>query len=273
MVKAQATKSTSLVSYGSYDMDVAMEEKEVMDRSGGGAFFKIESGRNVVRFLPPPPSKRSPFVVTYQHYVEPPPGAPPGLNGTSFNCPRMMAKKPCPICQLAERLKGSGSKGDYDLAGKMFPRAQVFANVIARKEPEAGPQVIRFGKKVHEQLVALRENEDAGGDFTDPTESGFDIIIEKTGEKLKTQYKVMADRKSSALGDMEWIAQQADLARFGLVASFNELVENLKDYYDLSSDLAPQRGRGRAAAVPAGRRRGGETIDVEAEEVDDDVEE
>lgn len=246
---ASAKKETSLVNYGSYEMDAAREEKEDLDKSGGGAFFKFADGRNKVRFLPPPIGKRSPFVVTYQHYVQIPPGSD---NGMSFNCPRMMAKRPCPICQLIDQMKGTGAKADFDIADKMKARARVYANIIERKAPEAGPQVVAFGKKIHEQLVALRENEDAGGDFTHPIE-GFDIIVEKAGKMLNTTYKVMADRNSSKLGDMEWIDQQTDLDRFGIVQPYEEIAEKIREE---GYEVGGGRQRAAAAAAPAGRSRG-----------------
>lgn len=210
---------TDLVKYGSYDITTAQEEQQELDRSKGAEFMKLEVGRNVVRFLPPAPGVKSPFRVIYQHYLR-----PPGASGVVVvTCPRMESKKHCPICTEAERYKRSGNPADRDRAYELFPSRRVFTNVIDRKDPESGPKVLAFGKTVHESLIGIRKDEDAGGDFTSPVD-GFDIIIEREGTGVQdTRYKVLPARKQSPLGEMGWISQQHDLERIASVKGPEEI--------------------------------------------------
>lgn len=213
--------SGTMQKWGSYDVEAAKEEQEQVGKGAGG-FFKFEQGNNRVRFLPPPAGKRTPFVLVQQHFVQ----LPGMAAAASFNCPRAMASERCPVCDKADKLKASGNPVDFEEAKKLYPKLRVFANVIDRKHPEQGPQVIAYGKMVHEKLVKLRTDEDAGGDFTHPLE-GFDIIIEKNGDGMNTKYEVRPARQSTPLGDLEWIDMQQDLARFAAVPSAEELAEKL----------------------------------------------
>jgi hypothetical protein len=220
--------------WGGWDLEEAAKEQETLDKAGSGEFLKLKMGRNKVRFLPPlvnaqgqvllpVPGVRSPFVVINQHFIK-----VPGSSGSAvFNCARKMGGGVCRACQMAERLRGSGNRADYQAAGEMLPKVRVIANVIDRSDEDAGPQLIGFGKTVHEPLIALREDVDSGGDFTDPTEEGYDIIIEKEGEGMNTEYTVRPDRKSSALGRMEWIEEQHELMRFLNVPSQDEVEAQL----------------------------------------------
>ena len=209
----------NLVKYGSYDPEEAEKEQEELDKLGSGSFLKLKVGRNVVRVLPPKLGQRSPFTMTYQHVINKPGAAKP----ISFNCPRMMSKKPCPVCQKAEQLRSTGRDADYKAAGDLLPRLRVYCNVIDRSNPEAGPKVMAIGKTVHEELVALRRDQDAGGDYTHP-ETGFDIIIKRTGTtKNDTSYDIKPARENSPLGDMEWIEMQANHSRYAQVPSIEDI--------------------------------------------------
>ena len=268
--------STSIVKHTGYSLEAAEHEKEELDKAPGGSrFAKLVTGRNLVRVLPPLVSsgRKSPFLLTYQHILE-----IPGItNPVSFNCPRVMAKKPCPACAKMEELRATGQPADYNRAGKFFPKLRVYANVIMRAAPENGPQVLPFGKTIHEQLIAIRADTSEGGDFTDPTEDGFDIIIEKEGEGLNTKYKVRPARSATELGDMSWIEQQANLEQYARVPT----VEEIRDLMDPAgtSGGAGDRGGGRPRAraqeaepAPArgagrGKRR---TAEDDADDVDDE---
>jgi hypothetical protein len=82
----------NLTKYGSYSEEAADQEKEEMGK-GSAEFFKPAAGENVVRFLPPGRGKSSPFVLVSQHYIE----VPGEQSAVSFNCPRVMTKKFCPV--------------------------------------------------------------------------------------------------------------------------------------------------------------------------------
>lgn len=231
--------TSALVNYGSYDLDAANEEHDDLSRAGGGQFMKLEVGRNVVRLLPPPVGRRSPFVTTYQHFLD-----IPGRDGpVVFNCPRMMERRPCPACAKGDRLRATGNQKDAEAARDFWASRRVFANVIDRSDEDAGPKVLGFGKTVHEALVAIRRDEDAGGDFTHPID-GFDIIIERVGTgKMDTRYKVFPARRSSSIGDKaeEWIAVQPDLRALARVPTLDEIKAQVRgDSGEVSTGVTAQ---------------------------------
>ncbi len=235
--------SSNLVKFGSYEQSAAHEEKADLEAGGGADFLKLKQGRNVVRILPPPVNRRSPFRTVYQHFIQLPSG--PAV----FVCPRLEARSPCPACAKAESLRGSRNDEDQRLAGELFARRRVFCNAIDRSEPEGGPKVLAFGKLVHEQLVALREDEDAGGEYTHPI-TGFDIIIERSGStKNDTKYTVRPARSTSQLHEdatvmQDWIDNQRDLETFARVASLDEI-------RDLMAGKKRERGAPRGGASDA----------------------
>lgn len=222
----------AIVNYGAYEVEAADAEHEDLSR-GGGNFMKLDTGRNVVRFLPPPAGRNTPFVTVFQHFLNLPGFAEPII----FNCPRLMARKGCPACQKGEKLKSTGNQKDADAARDFWASRRVFANVIDRNDEDAGPKILGFGKLIHEALVAIRRDEDAGGDFTDPVD-GFDIVIERTGTtKTDTRYTVRPARKSSELGNLEWIETQPDLRYLAKVPT----LEEIKAMVSPQDDPAPSK--------------------------------
>ncbi len=250
----------NLVKYGSYDLEEAQKEKEALE-AGGADFMKLKVGRNVVRILPPAVGQRTPFKVVYQHFID--------LPGKKlvFVCPRFEAKRACPVCQKADQLKGSSAKADQDAASDFFARRRVYCNAIDRGEPDKGPQVLAFGKTVHEQLVALRADEDAGGDFCNP-EEGFDIIIERSGTgKNDTKYVVRPARSTSALHPnaavmQEWIDTQKNLNLLAKPPSPEELETMLRGGEDAPEEEERPKGR------PVGRKRSAEDDAIDTDGAD-----
>lgn len=214
---------SNLQKYGSFSMDAASQEKDSLGAKSAD-YMKLEVGRNVVRFLPPAPGKRSPFVVIHQHFIKPIGADKPIV----FACPRAMEKRACPVCAKADQFARTGNKADRDKAFELYPSRRVFANVIDRRTPEAGVKVLGFGKKIHEQLLNLRTDEDAGGDYTHPVD-GFDVVITREGTgKTDTKYHVAPARKQSMLAPTEeeidaLLEAQPDLERFARVPTPEEL--------------------------------------------------
>ena len=220
-------KNTNLASYGTYTVDeAAKEEKEIAESASVGSFLKMEPGRNVVRFLPPKPGVARIFTVVWEHFVK-----HPGMTkAVRFTCPQVMERKPCPACAEADRLKRTRNPVDAEAADDLYPRRRVYASVISRKEPEKGPQILAFGMTIHKALVTIRNDED-GGDFSHPVE-GFDIAIDKSGDKLNTRYIVMPSRKTIPLHpDMrqaqQWIDDQPDLSLLARILEESDIKEKL----------------------------------------------
>jgi hypothetical protein len=216
----------NIAKYAAYDMGATEEEEEKLNESGGGAFMKMaREGTYTVRFLPPPVGRNSPFVMVHQHFVEKDDGSK-----AVFGCPRMMNKPAefCPVCERADKMKASGDKADFEAAKKLFPSFRVFANVINRDDEELGVQILGFGKMIHKELIALRRDTKEGGDFTNPEEDGFDILITRKGLTMtNTKYSVRPARNSTPLGNMEWIESQPDLSRYATPKTAEEIYSEL----------------------------------------------
>jgi hypothetical protein len=243
--------SKNLVKYEPWTPDQI--DKEVEDLEAESEFLKIKEGTTQLRVLPKRlgTSARSPLVKVYQHYLD-----LPGLTSTvSFNCPRMMARRPCGACKKADELRATGNPADFDMAGEIRASKRVYANVINRANPGRGPIIWAFGKTIHEELMALAHN-DEWGDFSDPTDAGYDIIITRKGTgKRDTRYKVNGARDCTPLSDdaaqvTAWLDMLHDLDRFMRVPSDEELARMLPGGFGVhggSSGGGPRRRRGARA--------------------------
>lgn len=262
---------TELVKYGKWTDEDAEKEAEELTQRTSGDFLKLQPGRNVLRFMPPKLSwkKQRIFEVTSQHYV--PPSTPQG-KATSFNCPRHMLKKACPVCQKVDDLMATGNPKDRDNAFRIAQKLRVYANVIDRKAPDAGPRIIAMGKTLYEPILALKRDKDAGGDFEDPLK-GFDIIVTREGTGMTdTKYTVRPARDTTPLGNLEWIEMQKDLSRYGAVPTTEEILHLLG--IEPEDDDPPPRRQALprqvdVQAAPSGRSRRTAMDDA----VDADIEE
>lgn len=254
---------SNLTKYSEFSLEEAEEaESELKDLSTGKQFMKFGVGRTTIRILPGLPGEKA-LLLVQQHYVK-----LPGGKTVVFACPRAHAKKPCPACIRFDKLIGTGDPKDKDVAYEHFkPSLGVFCNAINRADVERGVQIAKFGKKVYEQLVALRKNEDAGGNFTDPTELGFDIVIERTGlTKNDTEYKVWPNRKQSPLASdatvaNTWLQSMSSLKSYALVEEWDELVKRL------TGGGGPGGGAPAAKSAPKAPSAADYAIDTDGSEV------
>ena len=199
--------------WGSYPLEeLAKEENIIQGNSTKVTYMKLVEGKNIVRVLPPKVAGVSPWKIVSEHYVELPGGA------YSFACPREMKVGRCPVCDHAFELMRMDNEEDKKRGKELLPRMRFYINVINRKDPEKGPVVLAATKTIYNDFKAIRRDSDAGGDFTDPTDSGFDVTIEREGQRLNTKYKAFPHRSSSPLRDDgnydEWISKQVDLNIF-----------------------------------------------------------
>jgi len=208
---------SNIVKYGGFSLKAMEAEDKKADAISGSVFINLTPGEHVLRFLPAPPGVESPFRITALHYID----AVPGLDKmVVFACPRIELKEPCPACAEVSRLNSTRNPLDKERAMRISAGLRVYANVIDRANEEAGPRLIGFGKMIWEQLKAIRKNARLGGDFTDPTANGFDIIVTREGSGPRdTRYTVNADRNSSPLSQNEtlagqWLSTQHDLEQF-----------------------------------------------------------
>lgn len=240
---------SNLVRYGSFDETALEEQSRKVNDLAGQIFVKIEPGDNIFRFLPPPPGKNTPFRVTAMHYID----AVPGLDKQLvFACPRHESRTPCLACQKADELSRSANPHDRERGQKIAANLRVYAAVVQRNDPDMVPKVLSFGKQIFDQLKAIRKNPRLGGDFTNPTEQGFDIIISRAGTgKNDTKYVVSADRNNSALHPDPTVIQQILDAAPNLELQVNPIVP--EQLFAMWGEVA-MRG-GPAPSAPQGPSR------------------
>lgn len=208
--------SGNIVKYGGYAEKAADYDSAKIDSVSGNVYLDTPVGTTIVRIVPPPVGKDSPFRITAMHFID----AVPGLDKMIvFACPRVEFKQPCIACQESERLNKSPSPLDRERAYRISAGLRVYANVIDRASPDLDTalKIWSFGKMIYGQLKGIRKNPRLGGDFTDPTEKGFDIIVSREGTgKNDTKYTVAADRNASPLAPTvedinDIISRQSDL--------------------------------------------------------------
>lgn len=271
MATKKKSDALSLVDFGDFSLDEADQTKrEVEANSGGGRILKLKPGRTVMRVVPPRKGEKL-FKIAHVHYLD-----VPGVGRVSFNCPRLMAKRKCSVCDTAAKLEATGEDMDFRKAKKLRAKQQVFINVVVRDVEENGPQPFRFGKMILDQLIEIRQDEDDGGNFAHPIE-GFDLKISRKGEgQNDTEYKVTTTgaRPSPLHEDAqtmrEWIENQPDLSRFMRVLSDDAIDRKLRgEDADDDEDEQPRSRRRREEKEEPVRKKKSRSIDDEIEDVDD----
>lgn len=246
---------TSMVKYGSYELDAAEQEEKDNQRTGAD-FMKLEVGDNQVRILPPPIGGKSPFLIVPTHFIHPPGSSKPVM----FACPNKVASQRCPACEMSDKLRRSANPADHERAKDFFANRRIYCAVINRANPEVGPLVLGISKGVHEDLIKLRKNPDWGGDFTHP-EVGFDIVINRKGSgKKDTKYSV-SPKRQSPLGYLGWLETLPNLNALAAVMSYEQIMSKLSGQAD--------------APAKSGGAGGGKVVDADGysppDMVDEDV--
>lgn len=212
---------SQLEKFGSYTKeDAAKGRKE----ESSSSWYKLKSGTNIVRMLPPMIGMPEPWVSIYQHFIK-----VPGGKQVVFNCPRRMENKACPACEKADRLKATGNPADDKAASEFFASARNIAFVIDREDPDSGIQLMAFGATIKKRLRHFREK--LGKDFTN-FDSGFDLVIERMGEGLNTEYQTDLGEQGPVFDDMgkfgEWVEALPDLKNFAKVLPYDTIMEKFQ---------------------------------------------
>jgi hypothetical protein len=170
-------------------------------------FWSPTEGRNVIRVLPAVGDMDFFFQTVGRHYLP---------NKETVYCPQFTSEKelPCPICDLVNELYAAGDKASKELASNIRVSKRYWMNVIDRDNEDAGPLIFTPGVTVMNALASYINDPDYGDIFDEV--DGLDMIIERTGKGLSTEYQVKASRKSTLLSDDdelidEWIEKAHDL--------------------------------------------------------------
>jgi len=166
------------------DVDELRDElKDIERRSARGPYWTPQVGKNIVRILPAWAEGKRFYHKVWGHWVR--------AQSTSYPCLNKMKGEKCPLCEEVERLRATG---DRKHANALSASLRYYLQVIDRKNPEAGVQIFNTGSTVFKGIAALLNDEDWGPGLLD-IQKGYDIVIERTGEGLDTDYPSIRARK------------------------------------------------------------------------------
>ena len=177
-------------------LDIMREKEE--KRGKGGKFFNLKDGENSLRLLPPWNETGRAFVEKGSHFNV--------VKGRSILCPKVTSNKPCPICDLVSELFKTKNKDDRDQALLLAAKTRYLANVLMLDKDsnhDGGVYTFEFGATICKDLLAAFNNPEYG-DFTDP-QTGVNVRIVKSGEKMGTNYVTTFSRKSTPIANWEAI--------------------------------------------------------------------
>ena len=242
------------------------EELEKELKAGrSNEFMKLKVGKNRVRFLPRDPKWKSHIKIIHEHFVDDIPGK---TGSFRFACPRRHgAGARCPECERGDVLRRGNNVVDRERAKDHYPSTRNYSNVIDRSDEGSGPRIITFGSTIFDQLKAIFDDKADGGDYTNPGDEGFDIIITRTGTgKQDTKYAVSAARAQSALSEDQdeadgWMETMWSLDSYSAVLAADKLLDALAG--------EDSRGGRARAALPAVRSKG-RTAQQDIKEEDDE---
>lgn len=180
----------------------AMKDKKDNAGSGNRDFifkekvtnFQARDGENIVRLLPATwDDAFFPWYEAHIHYQI-------GANNGQFLCLARMLNKACPICEEAKKLADRNEP--EEVVRLCYPQQRAIAYLIDRQDTAKGPQVwVMPFKKVAQEILTISFKRASGeAVFVDDVQEGWDIIFNKTGKLIKTQYSgVRKDDEPSIL--------------------------------------------------------------------------
>ena len=175
---------------------IAAKRKEIKAKTNRTDIIKPASGKHKYRILPAKSGDDMFWADFGRHYVK-------NLDGKMaavYVCVEQTFGKPCAICQEIARA-GKHASDDAELKAleeSRCKRADVLVNVLHLSNAEKAntPQVMSISPTTFDKILAVfEEYQTEGVDITSLTD-GIDIVIERTGAGLNTEYGVMAAVKS-----------------------------------------------------------------------------
>jgi hypothetical protein len=224
---------------------IAERLAQLNEKKGTGSsmdFLEIKDGRNVVRVLPASNDDDMFYEEAWVHYGV---GATEeNKKGTMLVCPTTAGDHmKCPVCETVKELRALSRKKEdkYDKQARGLNRKKrVYYNSMDRgddltqyKKDEEGKwtdsegedkspvKVMGTGVGIFKDILGLICDPEYG-DITDP-EEGLDLIINKTGQGMNTEYKTTTVRKESAIGFDEWKECLHDLKSLTKFKSYDEI--------------------------------------------------
>lgn len=207
--------------------DVLNRLKEQSQRTGGGdkKYIEFPQGDTRVRILPGHPHMDAFFTEVYYHTKQ------IRKDSVKVRCLNNgdIDGDACPVCDEIRQYHGSRDKDDKKIWQEQRPKNRFFMNAIDRADDPAEVKILACGTMVMTQLLSFVTDPDYG-DITD-VETGLDITINRTGEKLDTEYTVKPRRKSTPmLPDEDEVA--SIIGTNAKDTKLNDLAEQAKQFDD-----------------------------------------
>lgn len=238
-----------VIEYVPYSEEDAEEDAKASRTS---EIKQIPAGDSRWRFLPKLKGQKSIFQTVWQHYIK----GDGDQNAFVFACVEKMPEikhdptEVCPACETMRSWKTTGISIDSKKSRDFEPRMRVFANAISFDEPDK-VVILSMPGTVYQKLLRLRRNSDTGGDFCDPMK-GFDIIISREGEGLKTRYEVNGARNATPLENPYLIMQQHNLDQLTKLPSAEDVYARLDQIAEEQQQIAARGAApARRGALPA----------------------
>ena len=200
--------------------------------------WKPQPGNQIVRIVPYKFNKDNPFIELYFHY---------GLANKNYLSPISFGR-PDPIEEFAQKLKGTGSKEDYNLGRKVEAKMRTYAPVVVRGEESQGVKFWGFGKTVYQELLSIIADPDYG-DITDSV-SGRDIAVtfktaEETGKSFpSTSIRVKPNQTpiTEDASTLEALTEnQKNITDIYQEQSYDDLTQALNDYLNGGSNTEEEK--------------------------------
>ena len=188
------------------------EQKETL-------WFRMQSGRNIVRILPPLEDGGDFYTEVHVHYNL-------GLDGKrQVVCPKHTEGKPCPVCELIDELK-NGTEEEQQLAKDYKAKLKYYYNVmdttLTERDERCGKvQVMSSGVQIFEQILSII-CDPIFGDITDP-DKGRDILINKDAKGRQTSYTVQAHPNQTSV-EYEFENSLVDTSVFANPREYDDIV-------------------------------------------------
>lgn len=196
-------------------------------------YWKPKNGDNRFRLLPPwtdkGPNGEQFWREIFMHFGVTDFTAPDPDNTFSVPCPKETpgaalalgleegAKITCPICEAISKLRQSDDPADIEMAKQSRAKSRVYSNVIDLNDPtwtqnaidalkanntpdehlpklgDPKVQVYTYGPTIMNMILDFFQD---GIDLSDPDE-GYDLILTREGEGIKTKYRLRPEMKAS----------------------------------------------------------------------------
>lgn len=201
------------------EYDAAMKE------TGDREFWKPKDSLNLIRILPPKDVKQLFYVKTGAHF---------GLLGSKMElCPKETYGKDCPVCEFVQQLYGEKTQAAAKLIAALKVRKRYLMNIIALDIDQVKPLYFLSGITVWKDLCGFIMDDDYG-DITH-AKTGRNVVIEKSGSKLQTEYAVRVKPNPTPLPDVSILNEMKDIREI--------LKEKIKSYDGLAALLiSPEDG-------------------------------